>query len=87
MDWWCAGILALAETISLGVLALPQAIATLRLVPGLLLIFFLSITATYTGYVIGQFKQAFPQVQSFADAGELITGRLWPCLKSSSWFL
>lgn len=65
-------VAALAETISLSVLALPQAVATLRLVPGLLLIFFLGITATYAGYVIGQFKQAFPQVQNFADAGELI---------------
>lgn len=64
----------LAETISLGVLALPQAAATPGLVPGLLLIFFLGITASYTGYVIGQFKQAFPQIQSFADTGELIAG-------------
>lgn len=55
-------VVALAETISLGVLALPRAVATLRLVPSLLLIFFSGITATYTGYVIGQFKQAFPQV-------------------------
>ncbi|OCL07664.1 hypothetical protein AOQ84DRAFT_222646 [Glonium stellatum] len=74
MEWWHAGILMLAETISLGVLALPQSVATLGLVPGLLLIFFLGISATYTGYIIGQFKQAFPQVQSFADAGELIAG-------------
>lgn len=63
-----------AENISLGVLALPQAIAVLGLVPGLLLVFFLGIIAGYTGYIIGQFKQAFPQVQSFADCGELIAG-------------
>ncbi|OCK83619.1 N amino acid transport system protein [Lepidopterella palustris CBS 459.81] len=73
-EWWHAGILMLAETISLGVLALPQAVATLGLFPGMFCIFFLGIAATYTGYIIGQFKQAFPQIQSFADAGELIAG-------------
>jgi amino acid permease len=63
-----------AENVSLGVLALPQAVAWLGLVPGLLLIFFLGIVAGYTGFIIGQFKQAFPQVVSFADCGELIAG-------------
>ena len=64
----------LAEIISLGVLALPQAISVLGLIPGILLIFTLGVIATYTGYIIGQFKQAFPQVQSFADCGEMICG-------------
>lgn len=64
----------IAETISLGVLALPQAIAILGIVPGLLLIFLLGLIATYTGYLIGQFKLAYPGMQSFADCGELIAG-------------
>lgn len=64
----------LAETVSLGVLALPQAVAVLGLVPGLFLILILGVIVTYTGYVIGQFKQAFPEMQSFADCGELIAG-------------
>lgn len=63
-----------AENISLGVLALPQAVAWLRLVPGLILIFILGILAGYTGFIIGQFKQAYPQIVSFADAGDLIAG-------------
>lgn len=63
-----------AENISLGVLALPQAVAWLGIVPGLLLIFLLGVIAGYTGLIIGQFKQAFPQVVSFADCGELIAG-------------
>jgi amino acid permease len=64
----------LAETISLGVLSLPQAVATLGLVPGLLLIFFLGVIAYWTGIIIGMFKKEFPQVQTFADAGQLIAG-------------
>lgn len=64
----------LAENVSLGVLALPQALAILGLVPGLLCICFLGLIATYTGWLIGEFKLAHPKVQSFADCGELIAG-------------
>ena len=30
--------------------------------------------ATYTGYVIGQFKWRYPHIQSMADAGEVLMG-------------
>ncbi|KAF9693535.1 hypothetical protein EKO04_008312 [Ascochyta lentis] len=73
-DWWETGVLMLAENVSLGVLALPQALAILGLVPGLLCICFLGLIATYTGWLIGEFKLAYPKVQSFADCGELIAG-------------
>jgi len=66
----------LAENVSLGVLALSQALAILGIVPGLLCICFLGVIATYTGWLIGEFKLAFPQVQSFPDCGELIAGRV-----------
>lgn len=52
----------IAETISLGILSLPSVLATVGLVPGFLLIFGLGVIATYTGYVIGQFKQRYPWV-------------------------
>jgi amino acid permease len=64
----------LAENVSLGVLALPQALAILGIVPGLLCLFFLGVIATYTGWIIGEFKLAHPSVQSFADCGMLIAG-------------
>lgn len=35
----------------------------------------LSAVATYTGYVIGQFKLRYPHVHSMADAGEVLLGR------------
>jgi amino acid permease len=72
--WYHAGILMIAETISLGVLALPLTLASLGFVPGVLLIITLGIMAGYTAYLIGKFKLAYPAVQSFADCGELIAG-------------
>lgn len=66
----------IAETISLGVLALPQALAHLGLLPGMLLILGLGLAATYTGYLIGQFKLTYPSVHSWADCGEMIAGRV-----------
>ncbi|KAF3047314.1 hypothetical protein E8E11_009432 [Didymella keratinophila] len=74
--WWHIGVLMLAENVSLGVFALPQALAILGIFPGLLCICFLGMNATYTGWLIGEFKLAFPQVQSFPDCGELIAGRI-----------
>ncbi|KAF2127197.1 N amino acid transport system protein [Dothidotthia symphoricarpi CBS 119687] len=73
-EWWHTGILMIAGNVSLGVLALPQALAILGLVPGLLCICFLGLIATYTGWIIGEFKLAHPQVHSFADCGFLIAG-------------
>ena len=64
----------MADTISLGALALPQAVETIGLVPGIILLIGLGILATYTGYIIGQFKLAYPAMHSFADCGELIAG-------------
>ncbi|KAF2035399.1 hypothetical protein EK21DRAFT_54041 [Setomelanomma holmii] len=64
----------LAENVSLRVLALPQALAILGLVPGLLCILILGFIATYTGWIIGEFKLAHPSVQSFADCGMMIAG-------------
>jgi amino acid permease len=52
----------IAETISLGILSLPSVLATVGLVPGFLLILGLGVIATYSGYVIGQFKERYPWV-------------------------
>ena len=71
---WHTSILMLAENVSLGVLALPQALAILGLVPGLLCILFLGLIATYTGWIIGEFKLAHPSMHSFADCGMMIAG-------------
>ena len=45
------------------------------LISGIILILGLGILATYTGFVIGQFKLAYPQVHNMADAGYVMAGR------------
>jgi amino acid permease len=64
-----------AENISLGILSLPSAVATLGIVPAVILLLGLSAISWYTGYIMGQFKLRFPQIHSMGDAGELLMGR------------
>ena len=73
--WLNAGVLMVAETISLGILSLPAAIAKLGLVPGILCISILGFLATYSGYVIGQWKLKYPKTLSFADVGHQLGGK------------
>ena len=72
LRWWQAAMVMIAETISLGILSLPSVFARVGLAPGIVLLLGLSVFATYSGYVLGQFKQRYPQVHSFADAGEIL---------------
>ncbi|OQE13288.1 hypothetical protein PENFLA_c051G03026 [Penicillium flavigenum] len=72
LQWWQCGMIMIAETVSLGILSLPSAVAVLGLAPAVILIVGLGIVATYTGYVIGQFKLRYPQVHSMGDAGEVM---------------
>ncbi|RAL14694.1 putative amino acid transporter [Aspergillus homomorphus CBS 101889] len=76
MKWWNCGMLMIAENISLGILSLPSAVATLGIVPSILIILGMSGISWYTGYVMGQFKLRYPQVHSMGDAGELLMGRV-----------
>ncbi|KAK1144226.1 hypothetical protein N8T08_005639 [Aspergillus melleus] len=74
LDWWQSGILMIAETVSLGVLSLPATVASIGFAPAIVLIIGLGIVATYSGYVIGQFKTRYPHIHSMADAGEVLMG-------------
>ena len=53
----------IAETISLGILSLPSVLARIGMAPALILLVGLGALATYTGYVLGQFKAAYPHVR------------------------
>lgn len=64
----------IAETISLGILSLPSVLATIGFVPGIILIIAMGALATYTGYVLGQYKAAYPRVHNLADALEVMWG-------------
>ena len=75
MKWWQAGMVMVAETISLGILSLPRAMADLGIVPGLILLVCLGGMASYSGFVIGQFKQRYPHIHSYGCAGEVLFGK------------
>ncbi|KAL4914755.1 transmembrane amino acid transporter protein-domain-containing protein [Aspergillus aurantiobrunneus] len=75
LKWWQCGLLMVAETISLGILSIPAAVAGLGLVPAIVILLCMGLVASYTGYVIGQFKWTYPHVVSMADAGEVLMGR------------
>ena len=53
---------------------MPETYADLVFTSGIILILGLGILATYTGFVIGQFKLAYPHVHNMADAGEVMAG-------------
>jgi amino acid permease len=74
LQWWRAGALLIAETISLGILSLPKVVATVGFVPGVLLVAGLGVLATYTGYVVYQFKRRHMGMHNFANAADLIFG-------------
>lgn len=70
--WWQTGMLMIAETISLGILSLPSVLSKVGLIPGLVLLIGMGMFATYSGFVIYQFKMEYPWVKSMADAGEVM---------------
>ncbi|KAH7307985.1 aromatic and neutral aliphatic amino acid permease [Stachybotrys elegans] len=72
LTWWQGGIVLIAETVSLGILSLPSAMATLGLVPGIIMILVMSALTTYSGLMLGEFHRRYPFVQNFGDALEVI---------------
>ncbi|KAF2723424.1 hypothetical protein K431DRAFT_325500 [Polychaeton citri CBS 116435] len=76
MTWWQACAIMIAETTNLGILSLPSVLATIGMVGGLILIVGLGILATYTGYVLSQFKAAYPHMNNMADVGEILCAPL-----------
>ena len=72
LTWWQAAAIMIAETISLGILSLPSVLDRVGLEGGIILILGLGVLATYSGYVLGQFKLAYPYIHTFADAMEIV---------------
>lgn len=67
-----AGMVMIAETISLGILSLPGVLAAVGLVPGIVLMLVMGVMSTYSGLIMGEFRQAYPWVQNFGDAAEVM---------------
>jgi hypothetical protein len=72
MSWWQCGMIMIAETISLGILSLPSVLANVGLIPGVILLIGLGIMSSYSGYVMYQFRQVYPQIHSMADSIEVL---------------
>jgi amino acid permease len=67
-------VLMIAEIVSNGMLSLPSSLAVVGIVPGVIIILFLGIFATFTSWILIKFKLRHPQVHSMGDAGFILFG-------------
>jgi amino acid permease len=74
MSWQLVAVLMIAEIVSNGMLSLPSSLAIVGIVPGVLVIAFLGIFATFTSWILIQFKLRHPEVHSMGDAGFIMFG-------------
>lgn len=61
MSWQLVSALMIAEIVSNGMLSLPSSLAVVGMVPGVVIILFLGIFATFTSWLLIQFKLRHPQ--------------------------
>ena len=64
LSWQVVALLMIAEIVSNGMLSIPSALATVGLAPGIIIIIFLGVFATYTSYLLVQFKLNHPEGKS-----------------------
>lgn len=60
MTWQLVAVLMIAEIVSNGMLSLPSSLAVVGVVPGVIVILFLGIFATFTSWLLIQFKLRHP---------------------------
>lgn len=61
--------------IGLGVLAIPVVFDTLGLAGGIICLVIIAMVTTWSGYVVGIFKNNHPEVYGIDDAGRKIAGK------------
>ncbi|KAI0124046.1 transmembrane amino acid transporter [Xylariales sp. AK1849] len=74
LGWPMVAVLMIAEIVSNGMLTLPSSLAAVGVVPGVIVIFFLGLFATYTAWALIQFKVRHPEVHNMGDAGMILFG-------------
>ncbi|KAK3058464.1 hypothetical protein LTR09_000028 [Extremus antarcticus] len=74
LGWPMVAVLMIAEIVSNGMLSLPSSLAVVGIVPGLILIIFLGVFATYTSWLLVKFKMRHPEVHNMGDAGKILFG-------------
>lgn len=63
-------------SIGLGVLSIPTVFDTLGIIPGVICLVAIGSIITWSGYVVGTFKNRHPEVYGIDDAGFLMFGRI-----------
>ncbi|KAF4467681.1 amino acid transporter [Fusarium albosuccineum] len=68
--------LMLKTQFGLGVLSIPSVLNTLGIIPGVICVCAISAIATWSNYIVGQFKIKHREVYGIDDAGDLMFGRI-----------
>ncbi|KXT18278.1 hypothetical protein AC579_2889 [Pseudocercospora musae] len=74
ISWIQAVFVLIAETISLGILSLPAAVAVLGIILGTIMILFFSVITTAAGFMLYRLKIQYPKLKGFADAARMVAG-------------
>jgi amino acid permease len=74
LSWQLVAVLMIAEIVSNGMLSLPSSLAVVGLAPGVIIIIFLGVFATYTSWLLVKFKLRHPEVHTMGDAGMILFG-------------
>jgi len=74
LSWQFVAFFMIAEIVSNGMLSLPNALATVGIIPAVILIIFLGVFALFTAKLLIDFKLNHPNVHSMGDAGHIIFG-------------
>ncbi|WFC97883.1 hypothetical protein MYAM1_000604 [Malassezia yamatoensis] len=75
LSWLGAFWNMIAYSIALGILSIPYVVATIGIVPFILVSLFFSTITWYTGYNYWRLSMLYPNIHSLQQAGELIFGR------------
>lgn len=67
MSWPLVAVLMIAEIVSNGMLSLPSSLAVVGVVPGVIVIVFLGVFATFTSWLLIGFKLRHPQGEQAAS--------------------
>ncbi|KAI1101233.1 transmembrane amino acid transporter protein-domain-containing protein [Jackrogersella minutella] len=74
MAWPFVAVLMITEIVSNGMLSLPSSLDAVGMVPGVIVIAFLGAFATFTAWLLVEFKLRHPEVHNMGDAGYILFG-------------
>lgn len=72
LTWPFVAMIMITEIVTSGTLTLPQALAVVGIVPGVILIIFCGVFALFTSLILIDFKLNHPEVHNMGDAGFIL---------------